>query len=87
MIKVLVGICYVNLASNACFSVLASFFDRVSEEHGASKSEVGLIFGIFAGINVIVSPLFGYLAPLIGINFMFISGMTLAGGCAILFRK
>ena len=75
-----------NLASNACFSVLASFFDKVSEEHGASKSEVGFIFAIFAGINVIVSPIFGYLVPIIGINFMFISGMTLAGGCALLFR-
>ena len=85
-IKVLFGICYVNLASNACFSVLASFFDKVSEDHGASKSEVGFIFAIFAGINVIVSPIFGYLVPIIGINFMFISGMTLAGGCALLFR-
>ena len=28
MVKVLAGICYVNLASNACFSVLASFFDK-----------------------------------------------------------
>ena len=28
MVKVLIGICYVNLASNACFSVLASFFDK-----------------------------------------------------------
>jgi len=82
---VLFGICYVNLASNACFSVLASFFDKVSEDHGASKSEVGFIFAIFAGINVIVSPIFGYLIPIIGINFMFISGMTLAGGCALLF--
>ena len=85
-IKVLFGICYVNLASNACFSVLASFFDKVSEDHGATKSEVGFIFAIFAGINVIVSPIFGYLVPIIGINFMFISGMTLAGGCALLFR-
>ena len=53
MMKVLFGICYVNLASNACFSVLASFFDKVSEEHGASSTEVGVIFGIFAGINVL----------------------------------
>ena len=43
MIRVLIGICYVNLASNACFSVLASFFDAVSEEKGVTKSEVGLI--------------------------------------------
>ena len=32
MIKVLIGICYVNLASNACFSVLASFFDKVRKK-------------------------------------------------------
>ena len=85
MIKVLVGICYVNLASNACFSVLASFFDKVSEEKGVTKSEVGLIFGIFAGVNVIVSPLLGVLASYIGINFMFIGGILLASGCTILF--
>ena len=85
MIKVLIGVCYVNLASNACFSVLASFFDRVSEEKGVSKSEVGLIFGIFAGVNVVVSPILGTLASNIGINFMFIGGIVLAGGCTILF--
>jgi MFS family permease len=85
MIKVLIGICYVNLASNACFSVLASFFDKVSEEKGASKSEVGLIFGIFAGVNVIVSPLLGKYSSYIGINFMFIGGIVLAAGCTILF--
>ena len=85
MIRVLIGICYVNLASNACFSVLASFFDAVSEVKGVTKSEVGLIFGIFAGVNVLVSPLLGMWASSIGINFMFIAGIVLAAGCTILF--
>ena len=50
---------FVNFTSNVSFTILASFFDENASQHGLGKSQTGLIVAIYAGIAMIMSPIFG----------------------------
>lgn len=67
------------------FSVLAPFFPREANEKGVSNLQVGFIFGAYALVNVIFSPIFGKFLPKLGAKFTFVSGIWLVAGCNILF--
>ncbi|XP_030830751.1 MFS-type transporter SLC18B1 isoform X2 [Strongylocentrotus purpuratus] len=69
----------------ASFSVLAPFFPREAKEKGVSGLQIGFIFGAFALVNVIFSPIFGKFLPRLGAKFTFVSGVWIVAGCNILF--
>jgi len=64
---------FVNFTSNVSFTILASFFDENASQHGLGKSQTGLIVAIYAGIAMIMSPIFGiYLEKLVKNFFSFL---------------
>ncbi|XP_041465048.1 MFS-type transporter SLC18B1-like [Lytechinus variegatus] len=67
------------------FSVLAPFFPREAKDKGVSGLQIGFIFGAFALVNVIFSPIFGKFLPKLGAKFTFVSGVWIVAGCNILF--
>nr|XP_002119244.3 MFS-type transporter SLC18B1-like isoform X1 [Ciona intestinalis]XP_018672789.1 MFS-type transporter SLC18B1-like isoform X1 [Ciona intestinalis] len=83
----LLGVCYVNFASNASMSILTSFFSKEAVYHGANELEIGLIFGCYAIVNSICCPLFGYLIPLCGAKNMLLGGLLISSLCSFLFSQ
>eukprot|EP00057_Strongylocentrotus_purpuratus_P008266 XP_011662740.1 PREDICTED: MFS-type transporter SLC18B1 [Strongylocentrotus purpuratus] len=67
----------------ASFSVLAPFFPR--EGRRCFQVTNCFIFGAFALVNVIFSPIFGKFLPRLGAKFTFVSGVWIVAGCNILF--
>jgi hypothetical protein len=47
------------LISSACYSLLAPFFPLVAVEKQISKTQVGIIFGVFELVLLVLSPIFG----------------------------
>ncbi|XP_061410339.1 MFS-type transporter SLC18B1-like [Lethenteron reissneri] len=81
----MLSVASINFSSMICYAVLAPFFPKEAAKKGASDSIVGLIFGSFALMNLLSSPLFGKYIVHIGSKFMFLSGMLVSGTCTILF--
>ena len=67
---VLILMSFVNFTSNVSFTILASFFDENASEHGLVKSQTGLIVAIYAGIAMVMSPIFGIYLDKIGQKFL-----------------
>ncbi|XP_070568935.1 MFS-type transporter SLC18B1-like [Ptychodera flava] len=84
-ILTLVSISIANLADLTSFSILAPFFPIEANKMGASDTVVGLVFGCFALVGFIVSPILGKFLPQIGSKFMFLSGSFVCGCCVIIF--
>ncbi|CAG5094608.1 Oidioi.mRNA.OKI2018_I69.XSR.g13706.t1.cds [Oikopleura dioica] len=84
-IVVLCLCCYINFISNMSFTILASFFDDNATKHGLTKTEVGFIVAIYAGIATVGCPIFGIFLAQIGKKFTLIAGLTCAAVCAGLF--
>ena len=76
---------FVNFTSNVSFTILASFFDENASQHGLGKSQTGLIVAIYAGIAMIMSPIFGVYLEKIGQKFLLVSGLITAATCSGLF--
>ena len=76
---------FVNFTSNVSFTILASFFDENASQHGLGKSQTGLIVAIYAGIAMIMSPIFGIYLEKIGQKFLLVSGLITAATCSGLF--
>lgn len=55
----LVLLCSNFLVSSACYSLLAPFFPLVALEKAISKTQVGIIFGVFELVLLVLSPIFG----------------------------
>ena len=81
----LVLMSFVNFTSNVSFTILASFFDENASQHGLGKSQTGLIVAIYAGIAMIMSPIFGIYLEKIGQKFLLVSGLITAATCSGLF--
>ncbi|XP_077989878.1 MFS-type transporter SLC18B1-like [Glandiceps talaboti] len=81
----LVSVALANLADFTSFSIMAPFFPIEATKMGASDTIIGLIFGGFALVMFISSPILGKFLPQIGAKFMFLSGSFTCGCCAIIF--
>lgn len=71
-----------------CFcsmSIMAPFFPREAAEKGLSNTMSGFVFGFYALVMFISSPIFGKILPILGAKFLFLSGVILTGTCNILF--
>uniref|UniRef100_A0A0K8SF02 Major facilitator superfamily (MFS) profile domain-containing protein n=2 Tax=Lygus hesperus TaxID=30085 RepID=A0A0K8SF02_LYGHE len=66
-------------------SVMAPFFPKEAKEKGMSPTVSGMVFSFYAFVVFVTSPLFGKILPKVGVKFLFLSGVFLAGGCNILF--
>ncbi|CAG5090817.1 Oidioi.mRNA.OKI2018_I69.PAR.g12727.t1.cds [Oikopleura dioica] len=77
--------CYINFTSNMSFTILASFFDENATKHGLSKTQIGFIVAIYAGIATVGCPIFGIYLAKLGKKFTLIAGLMCASVCAGLF--
>ncbi|XP_028406119.1 MFS-type transporter SLC18B1-like isoform X2 [Dendronephthya gigantea] len=77
------AIIYITIA--ASYSVIAPFYPTEANEKGAGSNVVGFIFGIFALVSVIVSPLVGSWIPTVGIRFFLFNGIFIIGVSEFLF--
>ncbi|XP_071481859.1 MFS-type transporter SLC18B1-like [Diadema antillarum] len=80
-----ISLAITTLLDQVSFSVLAPFFPREAKNRGVSSLQVGLIFGAFALVNVVFSPIFGKYLPKLGAKFTFVAGIWIVAGCNILF--
>ena len=56
------------------FTILASFFDENATKHGLTKTQIGLIIAIYAGIATVGCPIFGIYLNKLGKKFTLIAG-------------
>ncbi|XP_070535327.1 MFS-type transporter SLC18B1-like [Ptychodera flava] len=81
----LLSIWLANFADFISFSILAPFFPTEANRMGASDTIVGLVFGCFALITFVSSPIFGKFLPQIDAKFLFLSGSFTCGVSVIIF--
>ena len=67
------------------YSLFAPFLPGEAIRKGISQTQVGIIFGIFQFVLLVLSPIFGKYMDVIGIRFLFVSGLFLSSGSEILF--
>ncbi|XP_077990766.1 MFS-type transporter SLC18B1-like [Glandiceps talaboti] len=82
---ILLSMCLANLSDFLMYSVLAPFFPTEAQHKGASTFEVGLIFGVYAFVVFVCSPLFGKLIPIIGAKTVFLTGSLVGGSTCVIF--
>ncbi|KAK3578255.1 hypothetical protein CHS0354_011578 [Potamilus streckersoni] len=66
-------------------SILAPFFPEEAKSKNISDTVSGWVFGVFALIQFLFSPVIGKLMPKLGSRFVFLSGLFMTGGCTVLF--
>ncbi|GLG93155.1 Vesicular acetylcholine transporter [Gryllus bimaculatus] len=81
----LTALCVVDFTSFCSMSVMAPFFPKEAASKGMSDTLSGFVFGFYALIMFLSSPLFGKILPRVGAKFLLMSGMFVAGGCNIIF--
>ncbi|XP_070533941.1 MFS-type transporter SLC18B1-like [Ptychodera flava] len=82
---ILFSISLANFCSFASFSILAPFFPGEASDMGASDTMIGFIFGWFALVMFVSSPIFGKFLPHIGAKFVYVAGEGVCGACSIIF--
>ncbi|XP_026285558.1 MFS-type transporter SLC18B1 [Frankliniella occidentalis] len=82
---VLTSLVLVDFISFCSMSIMAPFFPKEASLKGMSESLSGFVFGFYALVIFVSSPIFGKILPTVGPRFLFMSGMFLAGCCSILF--
>lgn len=85
-IKVMLVLCFVNFCSCTGFTLLTTFFPYESmTARKITNTQNSLIFAVYALINIVACPVFGYYLPTIGVRKMLLSGILLSGVGALLF--
>jgi MFS family permease len=84
--KVMLALCFINFCSCCGFSLLTTFFpEEAVEKRGLTATQNSLIFAVYAALNIVGCPLFGYLLPSIGARSMLFAGIILSGIGNLLF--
>ncbi|XP_028131400.1 MFS-type transporter SLC18B1 isoform X1 [Diabrotica virgifera virgifera] len=66
-------------------SIMAPFYPQEAANRGMTQSMAGFVFGYFALVIFISSPIFGKICPKIGVKFLFIIGLFTSGICTVIF--
>ncbi|CAB3998832.1 MFS-type transporter SLC18B1 [Paramuricea clavata] len=82
---ILMTFAIIYITAAASYSVIAPFYPTEAKEKGANSDVVGLIFGMFALVNVFIAPLVGSWLPTIGVRFFLFSGILVIGVSEFLF--
>ncbi|XP_026763916.2 MFS-type transporter SLC18B1-like [Galleria mellonella] len=81
----LISLALVDFMSFCSMSIMAPFFPREATAKGVSDTMCGIVFSFYAVVMFITSPVFGKFLPQVGVKFLFITGMFVAGTCNIMF--
>ncbi|XP_071944869.1 MFS-type transporter SLC18B1-like [Antedon mediterranea] len=82
---IMVCIALSHVLNNMAYSVLTPFFPLTAEDHGATPSEVGLIFGVYYVSMFVFALITGKLIPVFGLKPTFTVGYVIAAIGNILF--
>ncbi|CAH1186556.1 unnamed protein product [Phyllotreta striolata] len=66
-------------------SIMAPFYPQEAANRGMTQSMAGFVFGYFALVIFLSSPIFGKLCPKLGVKFLFIVGLFTSGVCTVIF--
>ncbi|CAH1102647.1 unnamed protein product [Psylliodes chrysocephalus] len=66
-------------------SIMAPFYPQEAANRGMTQSMAGFVFGYFALVIFLSSPIFGKLCPKLGVKFLFIIGLFTSGICTVIF--
>lgn len=81
----LISLCLVDFTCFLGMSIMAPFFPMEAEAKNMDEATIGFVFSTYALVMFLTSPIFGRILPRVGANFLFLSGLFLAGGCTVLF--
>lgn len=71
--------------TSSYYSLLAPFLPQEAIKKGMSQTQIGIIFGVYQLILLVLSPIFGKYLDVIGIRFLFVGGLFLSSGSEIIF--
>ncbi|EDV22582.1 uncharacterized protein TRIADDRAFT_58957 [Trichoplax adhaerens] len=80
-----VFLCLLSLIAQSLYSLLVPFFATEVIKKGLSLNEIGFVYAVYPLAMFISSPIFGLMVPSIGSRYMIWAGLTIEGGCSILF--
>ncbi|KAJ8920986.1 hypothetical protein NQ315_015781 [Exocentrus adspersus] len=66
-------------------SIMAPFYPQEAANKGMTESMAGYIFGFYALVVFVSSPVFGKVLPKLGVKFSFIVGLFISGICSVIF--
>lgn len=66
-------------------SIMAPFYPQEAANRGMTQSMAGFVFGYFALVVFLSSPVFGKICPRVGVKFLFIVGLFTSGICTVIF--
>lgn len=82
---ILLLLCPYFFLTSSYYSLFAPFFPNEALKKDITQTQIGLIFGVFQFAFLILAPMFGKYIDLIGIKFLFVSGLFLSSSSEILF--
>ena len=82
---IIILLCPYFFLTSSYYSLFAPFFPGEALKKNITQTQVGLIFGIFQLAFLVMAPMFGKYLDVIGIKFMFVSGLFLSSISEILF--
>ncbi|XP_050302834.1 MFS-type transporter SLC18B1-like [Anthonomus grandis grandis] len=81
----LVMLALADFMSVCSMSIISPFYPAESASKGVPESLSGLVFGAYALVVFLTSPIFGKILPKFGAKYMFISGLLVSGVSSIIF--
>ncbi|XP_049821942.1 MFS-type transporter SLC18B1-like [Aethina tumida] len=87
-IKQKVALVMLAAADFMCFcsmSIMAPFYPQEAANKGMTESMAGFVFGYYALVVFLTSPIFGKILPKLGVKFLFVTGLLTSGICSITF--
>ncbi|KAJ3662536.1 hypothetical protein Zmor_006881 [Zophobas morio] len=81
----LVMLAIVDFMSFCSMSIMAPFYPQEAATKGMSESLAGFVFGFYALVVFLSSPVFGKTLPKIGLKCLFTGGVLISGLCSLVF--
>ncbi|KAG5892968.1 hypothetical protein JTB14_015013 [Gonioctena quinquepunctata] len=81
----LVMLAAAEFTSFCSMSIMAPFYPQEAANKGMTESMAGFVFGYYALVIFISSPIFGKILPRVGVKFLFIAGLSTSGLCSLVF--
>ncbi|XP_044751542.1 MFS-type transporter SLC18B1-like [Coccinella septempunctata] len=81
----LVMLATVDFMSFCSMSIMAPFYPKEAAAKGMTELTAGFVFGFYALVVMLSSPVFGKVMPKVGVKLCFISGTLFSGVCSCAF--
>jgi MFS family permease len=75
----------VDFMSFCSMSIMAPFYPQEAATKGMTESMAGFVFGFYALVVFLSSPVFGKILPKVGLKTMFTTGVLISGLCSLVF--